>query len=86
MDGRQTGEYRWYNKQSELKRQAGKDLAEFDKSMRQYYIATLDNAPKLSDFYHRSEEQKHGELTFVVGPLALLRVQIAVKTGRFVTW
>lgn len=48
------------------------DLSELEDSIRKYYIATIDKAPKLSDFYVPSEEQKNGELKFVVGFLALL--------------
>lgn len=40
--------------------------------MRKYYIATLEKAPRLSNFYVPSEEQKNGELTFIRPYLALL--------------
>lgn len=62
----------WYNHQRELKRQAGEDLKALDEGMREYYIATIDKAPKLSDFYVPSKHQQDGELTFIVGSLSLL--------------
>lgn len=64
----------WYNGQRELKRQAGEDIKELDEGMREYYIATIEKAPKLSDFYTPSKQQQDGELTFIVGSLALLGV------------
>lgn len=62
----------WYKHQRELKRQAGESLKELDEGMRDYYIATIEKAPKLSDFYTPSKQQQDGELTFIVGSLALL--------------
>lgn len=66
----------WFQEERELQRQAGTNLTQLEDSMWKYYISKLNKAPKLSDFYDPSEEQKNGVLTLIVGSLALLEYTV----------
>lgn len=62
----------WFAEQREIQIRAGKSLRELDDDMYKFYIASSEKAPQLSDYYIPSKQQQDGELTFIVGSLALL--------------
>ena len=63
---------------NELKREqhAEKTFKNIDAAMQEYYLATqhklqpLPREPQLYDFYHPREQQKTGEIVFIIGGIA----------------
>ena len=66
------------NERLREEQEAAKYLSNLDEAMKQYYLFTkqrlppLPPEPKLSDFYHPSEDQKTGEILFVTGGLGVI--------------
>ena len=66
------------NAQLKKEQHAEHTFNEISEAMQEYYLTTrkrlppLPKEPKLSDFYHPSEQQKTGELIFISGGLSIL--------------
>ena len=66
------------NEELQRETHAEQTFSKVDEAMEQYYLATkkrlpaLPPKPVLSNFYHPSEQQKNGELVFILGGLALV--------------
>ena len=73
------------NEELQRERHAEKTFSEIDEAMEQYYLTTkkrlpaLPPKPVLSDFYHPSEQQKSGEIAFIVAGLTLVGYLIYIK-------
>ena len=58
--------------------EAAKYLSNMDEAMKEYYLVTkqhlpeLSPEPKLSDFYHPSDQQKTGEILFITTGLGII--------------
>ena len=66
------------NEELQRETHAEQTFSKVDEAMERYYLSTkkrlvaLPPKPVLSDFYHPSEQQKNGELVFILGGLALV--------------
>ena len=65
------------NEELQRENHASKTFTNVDEAMEVYYLATKKHLPKLqqnhvlSDYYHPSEQQKDGEVAFILGGLAV---------------
>ena len=65
------------NEELQRENHASKTFTDVDEAMEVYYMATKKHLPKLqqkhvlSDYYHPSEQQKDGEIAFILGGLAV---------------
>ena len=67
----------FYNKYLQGQRESSQKIDDIVDAAYQYYLATgekqtLSQKPILSDFYHPSDDQKTGEIIFIVGSLGML--------------
>ena len=65
------------NEELQRENHASKTFTNVDEAMEVYYLATQKKLPALppkhvlSDYYHPSEQQKDGEIAFILGGLAV---------------
>ena len=63
-------------------RHAEQTFSDLGVAMQQYYEVTghqlqaLEDPPKLSDFYHPSEQHKDGEILFIIGGMSLVALVV----------
>ena len=67
----------FYNKFLQEQRNSSQKIDDIVDASQQYYLATgekqtLTQEPKLTDFYHPTDNQKDGEIMFIIGSLSII--------------